>query len=186
MLHNAVQMMVDAKVLCGFWWFFQIESKRKVARKKGMSFSVWFQLLLGLRTIRKSLYICCLNHVNQMLIQVNLNGTICNLLTWKKNGGGGVCSWSKMGLGSIANNMYTCCFWSVHEVFNLFCLNEQKCIIFHLWAKGKWRWYDSKQLESWAWNMSQIWYRVNPNWPIVQKVHKSKSQPWVKLWFLKE
>ena len=41
MPHNAVQMMMDAKVLCGFWWFLQIESKCKVAREKGMSFSVW-------------------------------------------------------------------------------------------------------------------------------------------------
>lgn len=41
MPHNAVQMMMDAKALCGFWWFLQIESKCKVAREKGMSFSVW-------------------------------------------------------------------------------------------------------------------------------------------------
>ena len=77
MPHNAVQMMMDAKVLCGFWWFLQIESKCKVAREKGMSFSVWQAAELGFVWTEKPLYITCLIPLNQMISWFCSKWVIC-------------------------------------------------------------------------------------------------------------
>ena len=89
-----------------------------------------------------------------------------------------------LGLGQLQNDCPICCFMICTWPASLPCICEAICticpscnLVHNDDVMMKWTWF-------WNWNMSQIWYRVNPNWPIVQKVHKSKSQPWVKLWFL--